>query len=205
MAKRLIDMGIVAALSVLLLPVMALVALAILHQLGRPVLFSQLRSGRSGVAFRLWKFRTMTDARDDQGTLLGDGARLTPFGRWLRSSSLDELPQIWNVLRGDMALVGPRPLLPEYDALYTAEQARRLEVRPGLTGWAQVNGRNAIGWDERFALDRWYVDHAGPSIDIKILWLTLMKVVRRDGIHANDAATMPRFTGSVEPDLTAQP
>jgi len=142
------------------------------------------------------KFRTMTDERDPDGMLLPDAQRLTPFGRFLRASSLDELPELWNVLRGDMSLVGPRPLLMEYLPLYTTEQARRHEVRPGITGWAQVNGRNAITWADKFALDVWYVDHRSLWLDVRILWLTVRKVLVRDGISAAGDATMPAFTGS---------
>lgn len=142
------------------------------------------------------KFRTMTDARDAGGVLLPDADRLTPFGHFLRASSLDELPELWNVLKGDMSLVGPRPLLMDYLPLYSAEQARRHEVRPGITGWAQINGRNALSWDEKFKLDVWYVDNRSLYLDIKILWLTVRKVLVRDGITAKGEATMPRFTGS---------
>ncbi|SFP63790.1 sugar transferase [Variovorax sp. PDC80] len=142
------------------------------------------------------KFRTMTDARGAGGVLLPDADRLTPFGRFLRASSLDELPELWNVLKGDMSLVGPRPLLMDYLPLYSAEQARRHEVRPGITGWAQINGRNALSWDEKFKLDVWYVDNRSLYLDIKILWLTVRKVLVRDGITATGEATMPRFTGS---------
>lgn len=142
------------------------------------------------------KFRTMTNARDTNGQLLPDAERLTPFGRFLRSSSLDELPELWNVLKGEMSLVGPRPLLMEYLPLYTSEQARRHDVRPGITGWAQVNGRNALSWEEKFKLDVWYVDNRTLWLDIKILWLTVRKVLMRDGISAAGEATMPRFTGS---------
>lgn len=143
------------------------------------------------------KFRTMTDGKDPSGALLPDAQRLTPFGQWLRATSLDELPELWNVLKGDMSLVGPRPLLMEYLPLYSAEQARRHEVRPGVTGWAQVNGRNAISWEEKFRLDVWYVDHRSMLLDVRILWLTVRKVFARDGISAAGEATMPKFTGSL--------
>ncbi len=194
--KRLFDV-VVAALTLLLLA-LPLVALASLVQrkLGSPVLFTQVRPGLHGKPFRMVKFRTMTDARDASGALLPDAQRLTPFGRFLRSSSLDELPELWNVLHGEMSLVGPRPLLMEYLPLYTPEQARRHEVRPGITGWAQVNGRNAINWADKFALDVWYVDHRSLWLDLRILWLTVRKVLVRDGISAAGEATMPRFTGS---------
>jgi lipopolysaccharide/colanic/teichoic acid biosynthesis glycosyltransferase len=159
------------------------------------VFFSQMRPGLKGEPFRMIKFRTMTGARDATGRLRPDADRLTPLGRSMRSSSLDELPELWNVLRGDMSLVGPRPLLMEYLPLYSAEQARRHDVRPGLTGWAQVNGRNAISWDEKFRLDVWYVDNRSMLLDLKILLLTLQKVLTREGINSEGEATMPRFTG----------
>ena len=179
------------ALSLPLLVIMALVR----YQLGSPVLFRQQRPGLNGRPFNMVKFRTMSDARTPDGKLLPDAQRLTAFGRFLRSSSLDELPELWNVLRGDMSLVGPRPLLMEYLPLYSAEQARRHEVRPGITGWAQVNGRNALTWDQKFKLDVWYVDHRSMALDLRILFLTLLRVVQRDGITAAGDASMPRFTG----------
>ena len=166
------------------------------RKLGSPVFFRQTRPGRHGKPFEMVKFRTMTDARGPDGQLLPDGLRLTPFGRFLRAASLDELPELWNVLKGDMSLVGPRPLLIEYLPLYSAEQSRRHEVRPGITGWAQVNGRNALSWDEKFKLDVWYVDHRLLWLDIKILWLTVRKVLVREGISAAGEATMTKFTGS---------
>ena len=165
------------------------------RKLGSPVLFRQIRPGLEGKQFEMVKFRTMTDERDASGALLPDAQRLTPFGRFLRSSSLDELPELWNVLRGEMSLVGPRPLLMEYLPLYTPEQARRHEVRPGITGWAQVNGRNAISWADKFALDVWYVDHRSLWLDVRILWMTVRKVLVRDGISAAGEATMPRVEG----------
>jgi lipopolysaccharide/colanic/teichoic acid biosynthesis glycosyltransferase len=194
--KRLFDV-VVAALTLLLLA-LPLVALAsIVHRkLGSPVLFTQVRPGLHGRPFRMVKFRTMTDARDASGALLPDAQRLTHFGRFLRASSLDELPELWNVLRGEMSLVGPRPLLMEYLPLYSPEQARRHEVRPGITGWAQVNGRNAISWADKFALDVWYVDHRSMWLDVQILWRTVRKVMVRDGISAAGEATMSKFTGS---------
>jgi lipopolysaccharide/colanic/teichoic acid biosynthesis glycosyltransferase len=182
------------ALLMLVLPLMAL-AWLIRRKLGSPVLFCQVRPGLRGKPFTMVKFRTMTDARGPDGTLLPDAQRLTPFGSFLRASSLDELPELWNVLRGEMSLVGPRPLLMEYLPLYTAEQARRHEVRPGVTGWAQVNGRNAISWEDKFALDVWYVDNRSMCLDVRILWLTVKKVVVRDGISAPGDATMPKFEG----------
>jgi lipopolysaccharide/colanic/teichoic acid biosynthesis glycosyltransferase len=183
------------ALLLLALPLLAL-ALLIRRKLGSPVLFRQVRPGLHGNQFTMVKFRTMTDERGLDGALLPDAQRLTPFGRFLRASSLDELPELWNVLKGEMSLVGPRPLLMEYLPLYTPEQARRHEVRPGITGWAQVNGRNAISWADKFALDVWYVDHCSLWLDVQILWRTVRKVVVRDGINAAGEATMSKFTGS---------
>jgi lipopolysaccharide/colanic/teichoic acid biosynthesis glycosyltransferase len=183
------------ALLMLALPLLAL-AWLIRRKLGSPVLFRQVRPGLQGRPFTMVKFRTMTDERGPYGALLPDAQRLTPFGRFLRASSLDELPELWNVLRGEMSLVGPRPLLMEYLPLYSPEQARRHEVRPGITGWAQVNGRNAISWDDKFALDVWYVDHRSQLLDVRILWMTVRKVLVRDGISAAGEATMPAFTGS---------
>ena len=194
--KRLFDLLLSAcALLVLAIPLLGL-AWHIRRKLGSPVLFSQVRPGMYGKPFTMFKFRTMTDARDPDGDLLPDAVRLTPFGCYLRATSLDELPELWNVLKGDMSLVGPRPLLMEYLPLYSDEQARRHEVRPGITGWAQVNGRNAISWPDKFVLDVWYVDNRSIWLDIKILWLTVKKVLVRDGISAAGEATMPRFTGS---------
>lgn len=194
--KRLFDL-VVASLALLFLAV-PLLALAwlIRRKLGSPVLFRQVRPGLLGKPFTMVKFRTMTDERGPNGALLPDAQRLTPFGRFLRSSSLDELPELWNVLRGEMSLVGPRPLLMEYLPLYTPEQARRHEARPGITGWAQVNGRNAISWKDKFALDVGYVDNQSFWLDIKILWMTVRKVLVRDGISAAGEATMSKFTGS---------
>lgn len=199
MVKRLID--IVASLSglLLLLPLLLLLALAVRRQFGSPALFRQVRPGLHGKPFRMYKFRSMTDARNETGELLPDEQRLTPFGQFLRSSSLDELPELINVLKGEMSLVGPRPLLMEYLPLYSAEQARRHEVLPGITGWAQVNGRNAIGWTEKFKLDIWYVDNRSVLLDLKILWLTILKVCRREGISQAGEATMAKFTGRGEP------
>jgi lipopolysaccharide/colanic/teichoic acid biosynthesis glycosyltransferase len=196
MIKRAFDIAAGAAGLLLLLPVLLAVALLVAMLLGWPVLFSQVRPGRGGRPFRMVKFRTMTSACDADGKLLPDAERITRFGRFLRASSLDELPELWNVLRGDMSLVGPRPLLVEYLPLYSPQQARRHEVRPGITGWAQVNGRNAISWDEKFALDVWYVDHQGFLLDMKIIFLTVWRVFRRDGISAAGEATMPKFTGA---------
>lgn len=182
------------ALLVLCLPMLFL-TWQISRKLGSPVLFKQVRPGLHGKPFKMVKFRTMTDERGAEGALLPDAQRLTPFGRFLRASSLDELPELWNVLRGEMSLVGPRPLLMEYLPLYSPEQARRHKVRPGITGWAQVNGRNALSWEEKFKLDVWYVDHRSLWLDIKILWLTMRKVLVREGISADGEATMSKFTG----------
>jgi len=194
--KRLLDLAIALPALLALSPVFALLAILAWVLLGSPVLFTQRRPGLHGQPFVMWKFRTMTDARDAHGQPLPDELRLTRFGRFLRAASLDELPELWNVLRGDMSLVGPRPLLMEYLPLYTSEQARRHEVRPGITGWAQVNGRNALSWEEKFRLDVWYVDNRSLWLDIKILWLTVKKVLLRDGISAQGEATMPKFMGS---------
>ncbi len=193
--KRLLD--VVGALVGLALfsPLLVIVAFWVRRDLGTPVLFRQTRPGLHGRPFQMLKFRSMRDSLGHDGRLLPDEQRLTRFGRWLRASSLDELPELWNVLRGDMSLVGPRPLLTEYLELYTPEQARRHEVRPGVTGWAQVNGRNAITWNEKFALDVWYVDHRSLMLDMRILWLTVKRVFKRDGISAPGEATMTKFTG----------
>jgi sugar transferase EpsL len=175
----------------------ALIALLVRVNLGAPVLFVQMRPGLKGALFPLRKFRSMTDARDASGALLDDAERLPPFGAWLRASSLDELPELWNVFVGQMSLVGPRPLLTEYLPLYSREQARRHEVRPGLTGWAQVNGRNAQSWEERFRLDVWYVDNRSMRLDLKILVMTAVKILTREGIAHEGQATMPKFLGAV--------
>lgn len=194
--KRLLDIVVSASMLVLLAPFLILLAALVRSRLGSPVLFRQIRPGRDGRPFMMVKFRTMRDARDAAGNPLPDSERLTPFGGFLRSTSLDELPELFNVLKGDMSLVGPRPLLMEYLPLYSPEQARRHEVRPGVTGWAQVNGRNALSWDEKFALDVWYVDNRSIWLDVKILVLTTYKVLKRSGISAEGEATMPRFTGA---------
>ena len=193
--KRLIDVVVSGAALVALSPVLLVLAVAIRSTLGSPVLFRQVRPGFKGKPFTMLKFRTMRETRDINGNSLPDEQRLFPFGRWLRSTSLDELPALWCVLRGDMSLVGPRPLLAEYLPLYTREQARRHDVRPGITGWAQVNGRNALSWPERFALDVWYVDHHSLRLDFRILWVTLLKVFTQEGISQRGHATMPKFTG----------
>ncbi|MNP10426.1 putative sugar transferase EpsL [compost metagenome] len=196
MFKRFID--IVASLIglFLLAPVMAVVAWKIRQKLGSPVLFRQVRPGRDGIPFEMVKFRTMRDAVDAHGKPLADAERMTAFGSFLRSSSLDELPELWNVLKGDMSLVGPRPLLMEYLPLYSAEQHRRHELRPGVTGWAQVNGRNALSWDEKFNLDVWYVDNQSFMLDLKIIFLTLKKVLVKEGISGDGEVTMSKFTGN---------
>ena len=197
--KRFFDfVAALLGLAVLALPLL-LLALLIRRKLGSPVLFRQVRPGLNGQPFEMVKFRTMTDARGADGALLPDSQRLTPFGRFLRASSLDELPELWNVLKGEMSLVGPRPLLMEYLPLYSPQQYRRHEVRPGVTGWAQVNGRNAISWEEKFALDVWYVEHQSFWLDVKILLLTVKKVFIKDGISAVGDATMPKFTGNGQP------
>ena len=194
--KRLFDVVVSAcALLVLALPLLVVIWM-VRRKLGSPVFFAQVRPGMHGKPFKMVKFRSMTSERGTDGELLPDAERLTPFGRFLRSTSLDELPELWNVLKGDMSLVGPRPLLMEYLPLYSPEQARRHEVRPGITGWAQVNGRNAIAWEDKFKLDVWYVDHCSLWLDIKILWLTVKKVLVREGISAAGEATMGKFTGS---------
>lgn len=194
--KRIFDIAIVLFTSVVWAPVMIVLAVAVLVTMGRPVLFTQLRPGLRGRPFRLAKFRTMIEQAPPEERALSDAERLTAFGRFLRSTSLDELPELWNVLVGDMSLVGPRPLLMEYLPLYTPEQARRHEVRPGVTGWAQVNGRNAISWEDKFALDVWYVDHQSLRLDLAILLRTVAKVMTREGITAEGEATMQPFTGT---------
>ena len=193
--KRLFDLVIVLLAAFFWVPVVLVLALIVRIKLGGPVLFRQDRPGLGGRVFRMYKFRTMTDARDVDGRLLPDKDRLVPFGRFLRSTSLDELPELINVLKGDMSLVGPRPLLVQYLSRYSPEQARRHEVRPGITGWAQVNGRNAISWDEKFRLDVWYVDNRSLLLDARILFLTIWKVFNRHGISAANDATMPEFMG----------
>ncbi|WP_343230530.1 sugar transferase [uncultured Akkermansia sp.] len=194
--KRLMDFSVaLAMLAVLLVPLLALMALLAAANRGTPF-FRQTRPGLHGRLFRIVKFKTMTDETDERGELLPDERRLTRVGRLVRSLSLDELPQLFNVLAGQMSFIGPRPLLPEYLPLYSAEQARRHDVRPGITGWAQVNGRNSISWERKFELDVWYVDHLSFLLDMRIIFLTLAKVVRRQGISAEGSATMEKFTGS---------
>lgn len=194
--KRIIDLTVSACALIVLSPVLAIVALLVRQRLGSPVLFRQVRPGLNGQPFEMIKFRTMRDAATPDGQPLSDAERLTPFGRLLRSTSLDELPGLWNVFKGDMSLVGPRPLLMEYLPLYSPKQARRHAMRPGVTGWAQVNGRNAISWEEKFQLDVWYVDNHTIGLDLTILFLTVLKVIRRDGISAEGSATAEKFEGS---------
>jgi len=194
--KRFFDFSIALCALILLSPIVLITALIVRNKLGSPVLFKQARPGLNGKSFNMLKFRSMLDALDCNGNALPDHERLTPFGQKLRSSSLDELPGLWNVLKGDMSLVGPRPLLVEYLPLYSKEQAKRHNVRPGITGWAQVNGRNAISWEQKFKLDVWYVENQSLWLDIKILFLTVKKVIVKDGISADGEATMTKFTGS---------
>ena len=194
--KRALDILVSATLLVALSPVLLVVALLVWAKLGRPILFRQVRPGLGGRPFTLVKFRTMLDTRDDQGNLLPSEQRMTPFGARLRSTSLDELPELWNVLRGDMSLVGPRPLLMKYLERYSPEQFRRHAMRPGLTGWAQVNGRNAITWEERFRLDLYYVDHWSLGLDLRVLWQTIRAVARREGITHAEGENMPEFMGN---------
>ena len=180
----------------MLSPVLLVTAILVRTKLGSPVIFCQERPGRDERIFKLYKFRSMTDARDENGDLLPDEVRLTKFGKLLRSTSLDGLPELWNILRGDMSIVGPRPLLVKYLPLYNEEQHRRHDVRPGLTGWAQANGRNAISWEEKFRLDVWYVKHISFAVDVKTIWLTVKNVLRREGISSETAATMEEFAGT---------
>jgi sugar transferase EpsL len=195
MTKRLFDLTATGVVLLLIWPILVIIAVIVKSKLGTPVLFRQQRPGLHGRPFRLPKFRTMVDSSDANGNLLPDEARLTRFGRFLRKTSLDELPELWNVLKGDMSLVGPRPLLMQYLARYTPEQARRHEVKPGMTGWAQVNGRNALTWEEKFELDVWYVDHQSFWLDMKIIAMTVWKVLRREGINQTGQATAEEFMG----------
>jgi lipopolysaccharide/colanic/teichoic acid biosynthesis glycosyltransferase len=197
--KRAFDIVVASFALMAFSPVMLVLAFLIRRTMGKPVLYRQMRPGLNGIPFEMVKFRSMRDAFDATGAPLADAERLTSLGRFMRSTSLDEAPELWNVIRGDMSLVGPRPLLTEYLPLYSPEQARRHEVKPGITGWAQINGRNAISWEERFALDLWYVDNQTFLLDLKILWKTILKVIRREGISAQGEATMPKFTGSPMP------
>ena len=193
--KRLFDIVVSAAALIVLSLVLAILVVMVLKRMGAPVVFRQVRPGRDGVPFEMIKFRTMRDAVGPDGQPLSDAERLTPFGQWLRATSLDELPELWNVLKGEMSLVGPRPLLMEYLPLYSPVQMRRHDVRPGVTGWAQVNGRNAISWEEKFALDLYYVDNHSLWLDLKILALTVKRIIKRDGITAEGSATADRFMG----------
>jgi len=194
--KQVLDRGVAGVALVVTAPVMAATAAAVAVSMGRPVLFRQRRPGLHGRTFEIAKFRTMSDRRDASGAPLPDAERLTAVGRFLRSTSLDELPQLWNVVRGELSLVGPRPLLVQYLPRYSPEQARRHDVLPGITGWAQVHGRNEVDWDARFRLDVWYVDHWSLLLDLKILALTVLTLIRREGINRRDHATMYEFMGS---------
>lgn len=198
MLKRIFD--VVAALTALILlsPILIWVALKVRSRLGSPVIFRQRRPGLNGEPFDMIKFRTMLEAYDEHGKPLPNEQRMTPFGKWLRATSLDELPELWNVLKGNMSLVGPRPLRMEYLPLYNAHQARRHELRPGITGWAQINGRNSLSWEQKFDLDVWYVDNQSFLLDLKILFLTVKKVVVKEGINASEEVTMKPFTGTKE-------
>ena len=198
MVKRAFDIVLALITLIVLAPVMLVVAVLVKRRLGSPVLFRQLRPGMNGIPFEMVKFRTMTDARDGAGNLLPDADRLPPFGQMLRSTSLDELPELWNVLKGEMSFVGPRPLLMQYLPLYSPAQRRRHDVRPGITGWAQVEGRNALSWDEKFAADCWYVDNQTMWLDVRILWRTVGTVLRRSDVSAQGEATMPPFTGNAD-------
>lgn len=196
--KRLLDVLLSAFALMVLWPVLLITAILVRTKLGSPVIFRQARPGKNGEIFQLYKFRSMTDARDENGQLLPDEVRLTNFGKLLRSTSLDELPELWNILKGDMSIVGPRPLLVKYLPLYNEEQRRRHDVRPGLTGWAQVHGRNAISWEEKFRLDVWYVGHVNFAVDVKVIFLTVKNVFCREGISSETAVTMEEFTGTRE-------
>jgi lipopolysaccharide/colanic/teichoic acid biosynthesis glycosyltransferase len=196
--KRVLDILLSGGALLILWPVLLVTAILVRTKLGSPVIFCQERPGKDEKIFKLYKFRSMTDARDEKGQLLPDAVRLTKFGKLLRSTSLDELPELWNILRGDMSIVGPRPLLVKYLPLYNAEQKRRHDVRPGLTGWAQVNGRNALSWEEKFRLDVWYVENLRFATDVKTVFMTVKNVLRREGISSENAATMEEFRGSKE-------
>jgi len=196
--KRALDILLSGLALVVLSPVLLVTAILVRVKLGSPVIFHQDRPGKDGKIFRLYKFRSMTDERDEKGNLLPDEVRLTKFGKLLRATSLDELPELWNILRGDMSIVGPRPLLVKYLPLYNEEQRHRHDVRPGLTGWAQANGRNALTWEEKFRLDVWYVEHVSFWVDLKTILLTVKNVLRREGISSETAATMEEFTGTKE-------
>ena len=196
MFKQLFDLLLASFISFILAPIFIALILLVRFKFGSPVMFKQQRPGLFGKPFYIYKFRTMNNHKNDKGELLPDAERLTSFGNWLRFTSLDELPSLWNVIKGEMSLVGPRPLLMEYLPLYNTQQARRHELKPGITGWAQVNGRNAINWNEKFKLDVWYVDNQCFCLDVKIILLTIKKVFLRDGVSAKGEATMPKFTGN---------
>ena len=196
MFKQLFDLLLASFISFILAPIFMALILLVRFKFGSPVMFKQQRPGLFGKPFYIYKFRTMNNHKNDKGELLPDAERLTSFGNWLRFTSLDELPSLWNVIKGEMSLVGPRPLLMEYLPLYNTQQARRHELKPGITGWAQVNGRNAINWDEKFKLDIWYVDNQCFYLDVKIILLTVKKVFLRDGVSAKGEATMPKFIGN---------
>jgi len=198
MLKRLFDIIVALVLIVLFLPVYLIVSILILVKMGSPIFFRQKRPGKDGKIFEIYKFRTMTNEKDGRGELLPDELRLVGIGKFIRSTSLDELPQIFNVLKGDMSFVGPRPLLVEYLPLYNERQKKRHDVKPGITGWAQVNGRNAISWEEKFEYDVWYVEHQSFLLDMKILWMTFLKVVRRSDISSQSSVTMEKFRGNKE-------
>ena len=203
--KRAVDVTATVFLFAALLPILILIGTAIVLTMGRPVFFRQVRSGRNGIPFTLIKFRTMAETFDGQGRPLEDGVRLTPLGRWIRAASFDELPQLWNVLKGDMSLVGPRPLLPQYLDRYNEFQRRRLEAIPGITGWAQIHGRNALAWEPRFQFDVWYVDHWSLPLDFRILARTLGSVLRREGISSLEHATMAEFQGAAHDNILPPP
>lgn len=194
--KGVLDKSLAFMLLLILGPLIAIIGLLIYISIGKPIVFRQERPGKNEVLFSIYKFRTMTNQTNADGQLLSDEIRLTPLGRWFRMLSLDELPQLFNVLKGEMSFVGPRPLLPEYLKLYTSEQRRRHEVLPGVTGWAQVNGRNAITWEEKFKYDVWYVDHQSFLLDLKILWMTFLKVIQRSGVNSNASVGMKKFEGT---------
>lgn len=198
MLKRFFDLVVSVMGLVFFAPVIILLAIQIKRKLGSPVLFKQIRLGRLGQPFEMVKFRTMLETSNENGVLLPDCKRIEPFGRFLRNSSLDEIPELWNVLKGDMSIVGPRPLLEEYLPLYSTEQHRRHQVRPGITGWAQVNGRNAISWEKKFKYDVWYVENQSLRFDMKIIWMTVVKVISREGVSADGEVGMPKFTGNKE-------
>ena len=199
--KSLVDRVLAGLMLILLSPFIAILAIAIYLKMGSPVVFSQPRGGKDNSIFTFYKFRTMTDEKDSDGNLLPDMERLTPLGEFLRQTSLDELPQLWNVLRGDMSFIGPRPFVAAYLERYTTEQARRHDVKPGITGWAQINGRNSISWEEKFALDLWYIDHWSLWLDLKILFLTVFKIVSKEGIDEDQNTTSTEFMGTVSQQL----